>query len=79
MSHVLTDLQERCCAALRKAPNGMLNVVNLADAARSNNVAVVSTMRALERKGLAGSIRSDNSQWAALVWFLREQANDKNQ
>jgi len=67
----MTPFQVRCCTAIRKAPNGIISTVYLADVVKSSNVAVVSAMRSLERQNLAGSMRSDNSQWAALLWFLR--------
>jgi hypothetical protein len=67
----VTPFQQRCLEALRKAPNGIESTVRLADRLRSSNVAVVSAMRALERQGKAGSMRSDDSQWAALLWFER--------
>ena len=69
----LTEFQERCIAALKKSSNSV-STNDLAARLRTSRVAVVSAMRALERKGLAGSHRwPPHDQWAALYWFLRNR------
>lgn len=74
----MTPFQQRCLEALRKAPNGIASTVGLADRLRTSNVAVVSAMRSLERQGKAGSMRSDDSQWAALLWFERRTSTSNS-
>lgn len=71
MAAPMTPFQERCCAALAKAPNGVLCVSRLADAVRSNNLAVSSAMRSLERQGRAGTFPSDDSRWAVRMWYVK--------
>lgn len=67
----LTEAQTRFVAALKRCPNSMESTTYLAAILKTSRVAVVAIGRALERKGLASSFRSDDSQWAALKWALR--------
>lgn len=56
----------------------MASVTDLARARRSNNVAVSSAMRVLERLGLASSLSTDDSRWAVRIWYLKKPAFTKN-
>jgi len=67
----LTEAQARFVAVLKVCPNSMESTTYLAARMKTSRVAVVAIGRALERKGLAASFRSDDSQWAALKWALR--------
>ncbi|WP_150677657.1 hypothetical protein [Pandoraea pneumonica] len=70
----MTEFQLRCARKLNtKNSFGAISTASLAYLIGSNNVAVVSAMHSLERRGLAGSTRSDNSRWAALCWFLTKE------
>lgn len=67
----MTAFQERCCAAIKKAPNGVLSTAKIAHAVDSSFVAVVSAMNSLERSGAAKSFRAPTGdQWAPLMWCL---------
>lgn len=66
----LTEFQTRLIETLGKCANSIESTTELAARLKSNRLAVVSAGRALERKGLVCSFRSDNSQWAVLKWAL---------
>ncbi|MFM0608733.1 MarR family transcriptional regulator [Paraburkholderia sediminicola] len=68
----VSEFQQRCIDTIRKHPQSSVSTNELADRLRTSRVAVTSAMRALERKGLAGSLRwPHNDQWASLYWFLK--------
>ncbi|VVE33975.1 hypothetical protein [Pandoraea commovens] len=70
----MTEFQLRCARKLdAKKSFGAISTATLAYLLDSNNVAIVSAMRSLERQGLAGSTRSDKSRWASLCWFLTKE------
>jgi len=66
----ITPFQQRCIDFLNRS-NTSRSTADMAHCLKTSNVAIVSSMRSLERKGLAGSHRWPNDQWAALYWFLR--------
>ncbi|WP_096507960.1 HTH domain-containing protein [Burkholderia sp. IDO3] len=66
----VSDFQERCIEVLSDATTSV-STADLAVRLNTSRVAIVSAMRSLERKGLAGSHRWPNDQWAALYWFIR--------
>lgn len=66
-----TDFQKKMLAVLGRRVNSTESTTCLAHFLKSSRLAVVSAGRALERKGLVCSFRSDNSQWAALMWALK--------
>ncbi|RQR65507.1 hypothetical protein DIE18_03400 [Burkholderia sp. Bp9125] len=67
----ITPFQRLCVDALRKEPNGIASTsAILSRLHRSARIAVSSAMRGLERKGLAQSFPSDNSEWAVTLWAL---------
>lgn len=72
----LSPFQAQLIAALRKCANSTESTTRLAARLNSSRPAVVSAGRALERKGLLCSFRSDNSQWAALKWALTRKAHN---
>jgi hypothetical protein len=66
----LTAFQLRCVMALRREPNAIASSTAIGHRARVARIAVPSAMRSLERRGLAHSFPSDNSQWAVKLWAL---------
>jgi hypothetical protein len=71
----VTEFQQRCIDKIKPAPNASDSTASLAVRLKTSRVAVVSAMRALERKGLAVSYRwPPNDQWASLYWGLKGAA-----
>lgn len=71
----ISAFQQRCIDRLKVARTSM-STNDLAHRLRTSRVAVVSAMRSLERRGLAGSHRwPPHDQWAALYWFLKGGAS----
>lgn len=66
----MTEFQARMLDRLKRCPNGIESTTYLAAGLKTSRVAVVSAGRALERAGLVCSLRSDDSQWAALKWAV---------
>lgn len=73
----LTPFQLKLIAALRRCANSTESTTHLAARLKTSRPAVASAGRALERKGLLCSFRSDNSQWAVLKWALTRKAHDR--
>ena len=70
----LTPFQTLLVELIRKrALNGSISTTELADRAKSNRLAVWSSMRSLEAKGLACYWRHGNDRWAASMWALQGQ------
>jgi len=69
-----TLFQQKCVLAILNSRNQQATLTEISARVKSNRVAVHSALRALERRKLAGYIRSDDSQWAVQIWFLKERA-----
>jgi len=71
----MTEFQAKLVALIRKTETAKEwyppSTTALAYWSKSNRLAVSSAMRSLEKRGLAGYFRSDDSQWAAQVWYLK--------
>jgi len=72
----MTNFQARFLGRLALCANGIESTTVLAWKLGTSRPAVVSAGRALERQGLVCSFRSDDSQWAALIWaVMRKPSN----
>lgn len=72
----MTDFQHRLLERLARCANGIESTTMLAAKLGTSRPAVVSAARALERKGLVCSFRSDDSQWAALMWAVKNEPSN---
>lgn len=68
-----SPLQARCLEILAKE-NGSLHTQRVANRAGVTRIAAVSALRALERKGLAGSYPG-HDRWAGQQWYTTRMAN----
>jgi hypothetical protein len=67
----VSEFQDKFMMVLDSMPNRIASTNEMSWKMKTSYVAIVSAGRALERKGLVHTFRSDNSQWAALMWASR--------
>jgi hypothetical protein len=70
----MTEFQTKMLNRLAKCRNGIESTTVLASKLGTSRLAIVSAGRALERSGAVSAFRSDNSQWAALMWAYKFNA-----
>jgi hypothetical protein len=79
MVRALTPMQTKLVATLNKiALNGSMSTTELAWRNKTSRLAVWSAMRSLEAQGRAGYFRSGDDQWAASMWFVRDELKRPN-
>lgn len=74
---VLNDLQTKILRRIRERPNHFYRTAaSLAYKFKTSTIAIVSSCRALERRGLINRAYTGDDRWAKIYWYITKEGDD---